>query len=260
MKYALRDIFKNRYGLNRTEERKLTERFIPLNVLVKLLSPYPTWLFLNLGIHQDSITFLSFGAILTGSALLVLGYPLAGVGFYLLFGLLDSVDGDMARCQAKKTAYGGILDSFGADFFYALAPLSVGFFLFKRDMVVLSLPSTLFMLVGTVVSVTFILYRLINAKVNNFKSTQASTNQSPSEVAKSRINSNILKRFFRLFRHVLVRGNFFGEPGMIFWFSVLVIAQKYNILAVYLMVILVYNLFYLLTNLVGSYIYFKRSQ
>lgn len=257
MKFTLRYILENRYDVNRTRERKLTERFIPLNVLVKFLSPYPTWFFLNLGVHQDSITFLSLVAIFAGSILLAAGYPICGVVSFLFFGLLDSVDGDMARCQPKKTAYGGILDSFGADFFYAFAPLSIGFSLFSQNIFIVSLAPQVLFFVGALVSITFILYRLINAKVSNLKSTQIDVKRNHSEVAKEKIKSNFLKMIFRLYRHVLIRGNFFAEAGMIFWFFVLVLFHQYNILAVYLIIILVYNLVYLSMNFVGSFIYFR---
>ena len=260
MKFTLRYIFENRYDINRNRERKLTERFIPFNVLVKFLSPYPTWLFLNLGIHPDYITFLSLGAIIIGAVLLVVGYPLAGASAFLIFGLLDSVDGDMARCQTKKTAYGGILDSFGADFFYSLAPFSIGFFLFFQNVSVLSFTPAMLFLAGSLTSLTFILYRLINAKVNNFKNTQIDTKQNPNEVAKEKIKSSFLRMIFRLYRHVLIRGNFFAEAGMIFWFFVLILFRQYNVLALYLVVILMYNLLYLFMNLIGSYIYFIRVE
>lgn len=257
MKFTLHYIFENRYDIGRSRQRKLAERFVPFNFFVKLLSPYPTWLFLNLGIHQDAITFLSLATIVAGAWFLIIGHAFWGVLSFVIFGLLDSVDGDMARCQTKKTVYGGTLDSFGADFFYALAPLSIGFFLFSKHIFVLSVAPVNLMLMGALTSSTFILYRLINAKVNILKNRQTTSGQIPADVAKNTINSNFIKKAFNLYRHTLVRGNFFSEAGMIFWFFILVSSKQYNILAIYLIVILVYNLVYLMTNLIGSYIYFR---
>ena len=85
MKYSLKHVLATRYDVNRSRERKMAERFIPLNVVVKFLSPYPTWLFINLGITPDVITFLSLIIILIGSGLFIVGMPLFGVIAFVFF-------------------------------------------------------------------------------------------------------------------------------------------------------------------------------
>ena len=112
MKYTLSHVYKTRFDKNRSKDRKLTELFIPMNILGKAVSPFPTYVFINLGIHPDVITSLSFLFIFIGVYFFVVGNALTGSMFWVLFGLLDSIDGDMARCT-KPSRYGAIFDSFG---------------------------------------------------------------------------------------------------------------------------------------------------
>lgn len=259
MKYTLKHILDTRYDANRGRERKLEERLIPLNVIVKFLSPYTTWFFLNIGAHPDHVTFLSLFAILVGSGLFITGFPLAGVIAFFVFGLLDSTDGDMAR-STKPTSYGGVLDSFGADLFYTCAPVSIGYYLYVSSATVWNiLPSQVF-LVGAFVSLSFLFYRLVNAKAYKFMGAQKEKTTDYTKVSKDKIKSGLLKRFLTLYRHPLVRGNFFAEAGMIFWFFVLVVFGTNKLVAMYLVVLLAYNIGYVLMNFIGTYMFFRTYE
>ena len=54
-----------------------------------------------------------------------------GAFCWVIFGALDSLDGDMVRLSKRKTFYGETLDSLGADIFYFLSPVTVGYYLFN---------------------------------------------------------------------------------------------------------------------------------
>lgn len=256
MKYTYKYIIENRYDKNTNHARKIGDKYVVMTVISKALSPIPVYLFLNLGLHPDTITLASLFFIILSFISFLLGWVLLAVIFMLCFALLDSVDGDMARCIGP-TKYGGVFDSFGADLFYALMPLGVGYYLFFKGIAVPGLNSINILLLSALVSLSFILYRLINTKVLNFRKSLQLNSDNHSEIAKESLKSKGLIRLLGLYRHVLIRGNFFAEPGLIFWFTVLLLLKQYQILAGYLIVILIYNIVYTLMNFFGAYVYFK---
>lgn len=255
MKYTLQYINETKFDQNRNRERRLSEIFIPLNWLGKKVSSYPAYVFLNLGIHADVITFMSILVILLGAYFVITSSLLLGAIFWLIFFLFDSVDGDVARCMGP-TSYGGIIDSFGADFFYAFAPMSVSYYLFSIDFSLGFISAQYFVLIGALISILFLLYRLVNAKLYNFSNNKVG-DQKYGQVIKEKLSEGLFVKIIRLYRHVLVKGNFFSEPGMILWFFIFAFFQLYQLLAIYLIIILAYNIGYLLINLVSSYTYFR---
>ena len=48
----------------------------------------------------------------------------------IIFGLLDSMDGNLARLNKSKTLHGQTLDTIGADLFYILIPFSISFYFY----------------------------------------------------------------------------------------------------------------------------------
>lgn len=258
MRYTLQYINETKFDQHRNRERRLAENFIPLNWLGKKISSYPVYVFLNLGIHPDVITFTSMLVILVGAYFVITGSLLLGTIFWLIFLLFDSVDGDMARCIGP-TSYGGIIDSFGADFFYAFAPTAVSYYLFSIDFSLGFISAQHFVLIGALISILFLLYRLVNAKLYNFSNNKVS-DQKYSQVIKEKISEGFFIKMIRLYRHVLIKGNFFSEPGMIFWFFIFAFFQLYPLLGVYLIMILSYNIGYLLINLLSAYTYFRSYE
>src|SRR3989339_1601711 len=116
MKYTYRYVIENRYDKNANQARKLGDKYVMMTVISKALSPVPVYVFLNLGLHPDTITLASLFFIILSFVSFILGGAVWGIIFMLCFALLDSVDGDMARCVGP-TKYGGVFDSFGADLF-----------------------------------------------------------------------------------------------------------------------------------------------
>tara|TARA_Y100000310_G_C20688769_1_gene820843 strand:- start:355 stop:1140 length:786 start_codon:yes stop_codon:yes gene_type:complete len=261
MKYTLKYILDTRYDKNRNKTRILQERFIPLNVIVKFLSPYTTYLFLNLGIKADVVTFLSILFVIGGAAAFVLGNVILAIIFIFIFTLFDSTDGDMARCT-KPSKYGGTLDSFGADFFYALVPSSVGYYIYSEGISFALVDNTIFLFAGVIASLTFLLYRLINTKMISFLREHEKITKD--FFTKTHFEQNTPSRSFifklvKLYRHELVKGNFFSEPGIAFWLIVLIILSQFEVLGYYLIIIALYNIGYLLINLVRTYLIFLKT-
>lgn len=256
MRYTYKYIIENRYDKNSNQARKIGDKYVVMTVISKALSPLPAYFFLNLGLHPDTITLASLFFIILSFVSFLFGGILWAVIFMLCFALLDSVDGDMARCKGP-TKYGGVFDSFGADLFYTLLPLGVGYYLFSESVTLPGLKAVHILLLSALVSLSFILYRLINTKILNFRKSLQINSDNHSEIAKESLRSKGLVYLLGLYRHVLLRGNFFAEPGLIFWFTILLFFKQYQILAGYLAVILIYNIGYTLMNFCGAYVYFK---
>ncbi|MBI5401581.1 CDP-alcohol phosphatidyltransferase family protein [Candidatus Wolfebacteria bacterium] len=259
MKYTMRYILDNRYDKNRGQVRKMAERFVIMSAITKFVSPAPTYILLNFGVHPDTVTIASFIFIVFAAFLFVIGQPVLAVCSLLVFAVLDSVDGDMARCVGP-TKHGCTLDSFGADFFYAVVPVSIGYYLFSIGVGVWNLSPAIIIFSSALVSLSFLLYRLFNAKVDVFRASLPAGASNHSQMAKETIRVKGIRLMLELYRHVIIRGNFFSEAGMIFWFSLLVLLNRFEILAGYLIVLLAYNLIYLLMNFVGINIYLVRAE
>ena len=98
MRYTLKNIFDKRLGGEGMSARP-SELFVPINFLGKIISPYPAFLFLNLGIRPDWVTFFSISCIIVSASFFIVGHPVSGVIALLCFFMLDSVDGDMAPAR-----------------------------------------------------------------------------------------------------------------------------------------------------------------
>jgi len=261
-RYSLKQIFATRYDPNRPWSRKLEERAIPINAIGKFLSPYPTYIYLNLGLRSDHVTFLSFFFIFAGAYFFITGNAIVAAISLLLFFIHDSVDGDMARVSGG-TSYGALMDSFGADIFYSLVPVSVGYFLYSIGTAVGSIAPAYVLFIGAFTSISFLFYRLLNTKVLTFfwdkKDSKGKTSvfDDESELTYPR---DFFVRLAKLYHHTLIKGNFFAEPGMVTWITIFVFLEKWEWLGAYLMLILLYNLGYLVPNFIRIYISFLKYE
>ncbi|MEK7179165.1 MAG: hypothetical protein AAB727_02840, partial [Patescibacteria group bacterium] len=55
-------------------------------------------------------------------------------------------------------------------------------------------------------------------------------------------------------------GNFFAEPGIVTWLTVLVFLEQWELLGGYLILILLYNMGYLIPNFIRIYLSFLRYE
>lgn len=261
MKYTLKQILTTRYDLNRPRSRKIEERMIPINAIGKILSPYPTYLYLNLGLKPDHVTFISFIFIFAAAYLFIVGKPLAAVVSLLLFILHDSADGDMARVSGG-TSYGALIDSFGADIFYSIIPISVGYYLYSINASVFSLKPSFVLLLAGFTSISFLFYRLLNTKVLTFFWDKQGGKEKKSvydDVSETE-PQGILVRLAKLYHHTFIKGNFFAEPGVVTWIAILVFFERWEWLGIYLILILLYNLGYLVPNFIRTYLSFLKYE
>ncbi len=91
---------------------------------------YPgAWVFLRLGFSPNAVTYLSALLCLAGFVCLAAGAAgAAWIGFalFFVFGVLDCVDGNMARVLRKASAWGEWVDALGGYTAYAAILLGLG--------------------------------------------------------------------------------------------------------------------------------------
>jgi phosphatidylglycerophosphate synthase len=91
---------------------------------------YPgAWIFLRLGFSPNAVTYLSAVLCLTGFVCLAAGGAAAawtGFAFFFVFGILDCVDGNMARVLGKASPWGEWVDALGGYTAYAAMLLGIG--------------------------------------------------------------------------------------------------------------------------------------
>ena len=265
MKYSFRYVLDNRRDPNESIEKKNADYRVVMSAITKALSPFPTYVFLNFGIKADWVTLASIAAIVVGAFLFVLGHVVWGVVAILCFAMFDSMDGDMARISGV-TSYGAILDSFGADFFYALIPVSLGYHLYSIGTKVGMLGPDSIFLASALVSITFLLYRLIRANHLSFffgQNSGGGIEYKASSIHRGSAGSmlkNTLIRFIKFSRSTIVRNNLFAEPAMLLFFSSFSLLGWWETLASYFIILLLYNVNFLIQNFFHAYISFFQYE
>ena len=155
------------------------------------------------------------------------------------------------------------MGSFGADFFYSLVPVSVGYYLYDIGTYVGGVKPSYVLLLSALASVSFLFYRLMNTKVLTFFWDKGGSKEKTSvfdDVSEKTASYGFFVRLAKLYHHTLIKGNFFAEPGMVTWISVLVFFKQWEALGFYLVAILLYNLGYLVPNFAHIYITFLRYE
>ena len=172
------------------------------------------------------------------------------------FVVLDSLDGDLARITPKKTKYGNTLDSFGADIFYFLFPLTVGFYLYKYSEFnfILFFKEDI-LIISVILSFSLTAYRTIGLK----RYILSLENRKKKNVKIKQFSKSILffKKFYDLYDNEIIRGNFFSEPGIILNIFLIAIIESVPLLFYYLLIITIYCFIRLLKSIFATYISFK---
>jgi phosphatidylglycerophosphate synthase len=102
----------------------------PWTKLVLRPLSYPgAWLFIRLGFSPNAVTYLSALLCVAGLACLAAGSSIAawiGFGLFFVFGILDCVDGNMARVLKRAGPWGEWVDALGGYTAYATLLLGIG--------------------------------------------------------------------------------------------------------------------------------------
>tara|TARA_Y100000816_G_scaffold292631_1_gene289355 strand:+ start:14100 stop:14885 length:786 start_codon:yes stop_codon:yes gene_type:complete len=236
-----------------SSKTKIENTFGLLERFLNLITPPIAYYLNRLNISADLITLISFGFIGLGAFFFLSGNSILGSINWFIFGLLDSLDGDLARLR-KKTLYGTTLDSFGADIFYFTFPFVIGFYLFiytnhnyifysNFDILIISF-ITSFSLTG---------YRIIGSKrYILFLKEKKLKKIKPGEQFLS------IKKVYNKIDNEIIRINLFGEPGIILNFLLIALFQKNSFFYYYLILISFYSSIRLFVSIIATYISFRK--
>ena len=239
-----------------SKKRDLSNRFVVWNILIKYITFLPAYLFNKLKISPDFITFISFFFIPIGSYFIISEKIILGATCWVLFGALDSLDGDMVRLSKKKTFYGETLDSFGADIFYFLTPTTIGLYLFNYNLnFETSYSPSYFIIIGFLISFFLVFTRYMGSKRYILSLINPINNKK--FYGKEKINN--LKKInskYSIIENEILRGNFFAEPGMILNYFIIFYFNQIKILEWYLIILFIYYFVIFLKRILASIIYF----
>ena len=94
--------------------------------IARPLSFYPAWLFIKLGVSANTVTKVSLAFGLVGCVEFAHGHMIWGAILVNVYGLLDYVDGDIARATKTQSDHGARLDGFSYMVMVALLFICIG--------------------------------------------------------------------------------------------------------------------------------------
>ena len=132
------------------------------------ISIYFGWIFFKMRISPNTITYCSFLLTFIACLLLISGNlikALCASILFILIGISDCVDGNIARASNNLSLKGEWLDAFSGYFIYAFKPISIGFFLENSNNIFLF--EGFWVICGALISIFNLLSRLIYQKSLN---------------------------------------------------------------------------------------------
>lgn len=168
MKYSYREIL----GTYDKDKKKTEKLEFWTYYFVRPLSFPPAWLFANLGISANTVTYLSIISSLLGFIFLCLEgtiFHIIGVlGFYL-WAVLDCSDGTVARVTRKFSKKGEFLDALGGYLVIAMAFPAMGILALSADRFLLPFSSMTVLYLGFYSALSALLARLLFQKYRNLR-------------------------------------------------------------------------------------------
>jgi len=241
---------------NPSKKRLISENYVLLNIIIKKITPFFAYPLHRIGISADLITIFSFITIIFASASFLLGHSNMGCFSILLFGFLDSLDGDLARLNKSKTLHGQTLDTLGADLFYILIPFSITIFLYNQNLENYFLEKETVIIVGFLISFLLTFNRLLGLR--NYILFFNSKFLTPKKKNYKK-KFSFFRSFFSYYENEFLRGNFFSEPGFILNFSILIFINAFQLLYYYLFIILIYLFINFIKLFIGTMILYKGN-
>ena len=252
----IHNIYKQARPKNCSKERKISDTYVIQNFIVKKITPLAAYCLKGTSISADLITIISYFTIVLSSFFFLISDGLLGIIFLVLFGFLDSLDGDIARIKKSKSYHGQTMDIYGADLFYFLIPFSISYFIFKKNIENIYFNEEFIILVGFLISFLMIFKRL-----NGLRNYVLFLNKKNFEKNKKKFKkkNSVIKQIVNFYEHPIITGNFFSEPGFILNFSILIFFNFFQFLYYYLIIIFVYHLIGSTILFVGTILFFIRK-
>ncbi len=241
---------------NPSPRRKIANTFGLSERLVKLLSPPFAYILNRFNVSADLVTIISFVLLIFGSIYFLIGDSLLGSIIWFIAIFLDSIDGDLARLNQKKTIYGNTLDSFGADIFYFIFPFVLGFYLF-----IYTSHKEIFFTEFDILIIAFIIsFTLIGYRVIGLKRYILSLKEKKLKKIKHNRNFLNLKKTYNIIDNEIIRNNFFSEGGIVLNILIISIIQEDVFFYYYLLIISIYTSIRFFVSVFATYISFKKMK
>ena len=162
------------------------------------------------------------------------------------------------QIEQKKTFYGETLDSFGADIFYFFTPTTIGYYLFLNESSLnINYNPNYLLIIGFLITFFIIFTRYMGSKRYILKFL--AKDQNSKFYLNKKINKyKKAKSITSLFENVIIRKNFFAEPGMILNYFILFYIDNLKYLEIYLIIMFIYFFIIFLRRTIASIIYFSN--
>lgn len=149
------------------------------------------WVFIQVGLPANYVTYLSILSVIVGAGLFIGGaYELAIIGAiaFNIFALLDCADGNIARVLGGSQ-YGEWVDALGGYIAYALVFLSVSIYVQQQYEEILLVGPEEIGIVGAIAVIANLLMRVQHQK---FKSAEDTDNEEQDGISiQKRISQNV---------------------------------------------------------------------
>lgn len=146
-------------------KKKNSKSSLWVKILVRRISFFVTWIFINLGFSPWLVSVLSVFVALAGSIFISLNsdiYRLIGVLLIQFWLVLDCVDGNIARVLKKSSVFGEFIDALSGYYVTGFVFIAVGIAAFYTDSYI-SCPY-IYIIMGGVTSIAGLLSRIIHQK------------------------------------------------------------------------------------------------
>lgn len=160
---------KEIYNVCVSESKRKTDKMIPwVYYVMRPLSIVVTKPLLKTNVTPVNVTFASMVAALIGFALLGFGQEthtrLWGFFAFFVWGLLDCIDGNIARCKGLASARGALWDATGGYMALSLMFFSIGIGAFNDTNIYEFLEKYLYIVLGGLTALMSIFPRLVMQK------------------------------------------------------------------------------------------------
>jgi phosphatidylglycerophosphate synthase len=134
MKYTYRMV-KDSYSNNKYKNDLISHIWY---LLLRPISFVFAAMFASLNIKPINITYLSIIVVFISTIIISFGYwseyfLYLGSALLIIYGLLDCIDGDMARVMNLKSKIGGYYDSIGGILFHSLTPIAFSIYIYSTN-------------------------------------------------------------------------------------------------------------------------------
>lgn len=169
--------YKEVYDITMPSTKRADEKYLYWDRLLRIPATFLTIPFIYWRTNPTTITkwsviasIISFGLVAFGQSMTL---KIVGWGFLFLWGILDSIDGQLARCTKQCSNLGDLWDTMGGYLAMIFIYFSAGIAAFYDDCLFLFFDNYVCLILGGATAVLSIFPRLIMQKKKNYGESEA---------------------------------------------------------------------------------------